>query len=180
MSPMTTLSAACATTGPNKLSSAAETVANLFENVIPVSSSQRSAVICALTAYEERRRRLSQPPLYHAFRRSGQIGRSHASLFADRGGCSSAIRDAPYRPMQASASRLSSALRSALSVASLSASPERSIASATQWQPVAQSGAARPSAMQALWHDERKPLMSTFDASGPQAVSAVRSPIRIG
>ena len=46
--------------------------------------------------------------------------------------------------MQASASRLSSARRSGVSVASRSASPERSTASATHWQPVSHSSRRTP------------------------------------
>ena len=74
---------------------------------------------------------------------------------------------APHRPMQASASRLSSARRSRRdSVASRSASPERSTASATHRQPVSHSAAARPSATQARWQAARKALLSGFGASG--------------
>ena len=54
--------------------------------------------------------------------------------------------------MQASTSVWRRALLAASSVASRSASPERSIASATQRQEVSHSAAARPFATQARWH----------------------------
>ena len=85
-----------------------------------------------------------------------------------------------HRPIQASASRLSSVRRSGVTVASLSASPEWPTASATQRQPVSHSASGRPWATQARWQEARKALLSAFGASGPQAVSAARSPIRIG
>jgi transposase len=53
-------------------------------------------------------------------------------------------RRGTHRPMQTSASRLSSARRSGVTVASRSASREWSTASATHWQPVSHSASARP------------------------------------
>ena len=68
--------------------------------------------------------------------------------------------------MQTSASRLSSARRSGVTVASRSASPERSTASATHRQPVSHSAAARPSATQACWQRGEKGAPVRFRRKG--------------
>src|SRR5271169_6367875 len=76
MSPITTLSAACAANGATSARSAAETAASHLVNVIPVFSGRRPVTILFSGAQGASARDVwVSAPLYHARRGWGQDGR---------------------------------------------------------------------------------------------------------